>query len=526
MRNSVLTLLISLIVLLTGCSTCKVQTSYNNAISPVSLGLLKAKTGEERYEILQKAHQQANAKGVLVDYRGIGRIDITIPVGAKPIPLGSYNDFNGVVFNVTNNVQNQFLFSRVNKSMIIEVTGRDIDRGLFSGYKQLNFGTVLLAIEDKNPWVENRSGYSYGHQRKDILLIKNGRAKNKPVMPYNNEQSLPTCKYYVVDKPSMTITNLTINRMADCLAKTFFCQIVGIDNVLIDNVVINTPASELVSDMAFRLLDCTNVRFNNVCINGTYSQVKHSGYGISMNNIWNYHAKNLKADGNWGVFGNNNINVASITDSEINRFDIHCYGRDIKFKRVKFNNLYNQFSSTFGSILFEKCTFSHFTPVLYEKSYNTYVAHNVVFKNCDFILDSKHCYLIDAGKLSVQDNSRTELADKCWPNVEVKNMTVVTDGQQNTFSVFKVSKEAEFSGAVHSISKIIINGLYFQSPEDQQSISVNLVNNEVVTEHPVLINVNRLEATPNSSLNIRLNEGTSRNKVSIRRSSISSHEVK
>ena len=526
MRNSIPALLVSILVLLTGCATCKVPDSYNNAISPVLLGLLKAKTGEERYEILQKAHQQANAKDVLVDYRGIGSIDITIPIGAKPIPLGVHNDFAGVVFNVTNKAQNQYLFSRLNKSLKIEVTGRDIDRGMFFGYKQLESGTVLLAVEDKNPWVENRSGYSYGHQRKDVLLIKNGRAKNKPVMPYDNQQSSPICKYYVLDDPSFTLSNLTLNRMEDSSAKTYLCQIVGANNVHIDNISINTPPSDLVSDGAINLLDCTDVKFNNVIINGTYSRANHSGYGICMNNIWNYHAKNLKADGNWGVFGNNNINVATITDSEINRFDIHCYGRDITFKRVKFNNLYNQFSSTFGTILFEKCSFFHFTPILYERSYNTYVSHSVIINKCDFVLDSKHCYLIDAGKLSAQENSRTELADKCWPNVEVNNLTVIMDGQQNTFSVFKVFKEVGFNGVIHSISKIIINGLYFDCPEGQPSISVNLVNNEVTTENSVFINVNRLEAAPNSSLNIRLNEGSGKNKVYIRRSSISNHVVK
>ena len=72
------------------------------------------------------------------------------------------------------------------------------------------------------------------------------------------------------------------------------------------------------------------------------------------------------------MFGNNNINTALIENSEINRFDIHCYGRDISFKDVVFVNLYNQFSSTFGTIRFDRCTFRHFTPVLYEASYNSY----------------------------------------------------------------------------------------------------------------------------------------------------------
>lgn len=533
MRNSVFTLLISIIVLLTGCATCKMPVSYNNAISPISLGLLKAQTGEKRYEILQKTHQQANAKGVLVDYRGIGSIDITIPVGAKPIPLGAYNDFAGVALNVTNKAQNQYLFSWVNKAVSIDVTGRDIDRGAFSDYKQLNSGTVLLAIEDKNPWVENRKGYAYGHQRQDILLIKNGRAKNKPVMPYDNKQSSPVCKFYVVNHPSLTISNLTLNRAADCTAETFLCKIVGADNLCFNHIIINTPSSDLVNDMAFYILDCTNVQFKDVTINGTYSRKDHSGYGICMNNILNYCATRLKGSGNWGIFGNNNINKSTITNSEINRFDIHCYGRDVSFKDVKFTKLYNQFSSVFGSIVFNRCSFDDFVPVIYEPSYDVQNAHEVVFRNCTFYATPKRNFLVALNTISTERKSRPELYEKCWPKVSVENLKVIVPDEVLEMSLFYTTKLRAGNNSPDRVSDISINGMDFIYEESASPINMFLSNIEVQTYTPINLNIKRLNIIPKSvkieaedsaaeggHLYIHIREDLSPNRFSIKRSRI------
>ena len=496
MRNSILTLLLSVIVFLAGCTTSKVPVSYNNAISPVSLGLLKAKTGEERYDILLKAHQQANAKGVLVDYRGIGSIDITIPMGANPIPLGQYNDFAGTVFNITNKAQNQYLFTWVNRSESIDVVAHDIDRGGFSGYDKLRSGTILLAIEDKNPWVENRKGYAYGHQRKDILLIKNGKAKNKPVMPYDNKQSSPVCKYYVVKNPSLILSNLTLNRTLGCTDETFLCKIVGADNLCFNHITINTPSSDLVSDRAFYILDCTNVQFKDVTINGTYSRKDHSGYGICMNNIWNYSATRLKGTGNWGVFGNNNINVAAITDSEINRFDIHCYGKDVSFKNVKFTKLYNQFSSVFGSIVFDRCTFDNFIPVLYEPSYDVQNAHEIGFRNCTFYATPKRNFLVALNAISTERKGRPELYEKCWPKITVENLKVIVPDDMTEMVLFYTTKRKDGNNSPDCISDISINGMVFIYEEGASPVDMSLSNIEVQSSSPINLKIKRLNLVP------------------------------
>ena len=512
-----LSLLISFF--LNGCATVT-PVSYTGSVSLVEMGLLKAKTGEERYNILVKAHKLAVERGVVVDYRGLGSIDITIPQNAASIPLGAINDFAGVVFNVTNKAKDMYLFSYANQSETVAVTGTAIDGGVFSGVPQLRSGRKLLSIEDKNPWVANRKSYSYGHQRKDILLLENGMSKNAPVMPYNNAQSDPVCKYYSVEYPYLQLSGITLNRTSVSTAKTHLCRIIGTNDVRIRSVTINTPQSDMTSDAAINIRECANVSFENVTINGTYSRKDYAGYGISMNNVWNFHAKQLNARGNWGVFGNNNINTALIEDSEINRFDIHCYGRDVSFKETTFVNSYNQFSSTFGTIRFDKCTFKSFIPVLYEASYNAYAPHELVFNDCVFHLTKKRYYLVSAGRLSPEENTREELRDKCWPNVTINRMKVIVDEEADAFNVFNVAIDAKFDGKVSAMECITINGLDFEYGAVSKAIPINISNRNVITASPLTVSVKKLNARPGTTLNLRVNKDSEQNRVSVKRSSI------
>lgn len=504
-----------------GCASV-IPVANKSSISPVEFGLLDAKTGEERYEILLRTHNRAIQEGVMVNYHGLQSIDLTIPKNASSIPLGPTNDFADVVFNVTNKSKEVYLFSYVNKSIIIEVLGKDIDGGRFLDSPRLCAGTVLLSIEDKNPWVENRQSYSYGHQRKDILLIKNGRAENQVVMPYDNGQSDPICKYYTPEYPYLQLSGLTLNRTSESTSKTYLCNIVGVDDVIIKNVVINTPQSDLTGDAAINIVDCTNVDLNNITINGTYSLSNRFGYGISMNNIWNFHANKLSATGNWGIFGNNNINTALIENSEINRFDIHCYGRDISFKKVSFFKLYNQFSSTYGTISFDECRFNHFIPVLYETSYNAYVPHSIIFNRCDFYLDAKRNYLISAGRLDSRVNSRIELSRKSWPNVTINKMNVYREDETDHFYIFYCSGDLARNARAHSIDSVVINGMTIEEDASRSPILMELVNKKIKTDRPLRVTIDGFKASPNSRITISFEDAKGENRYSIQRSSVTS----
>ena len=329
-------LLVVFCVMLDSCSVFTVSRD-RRSVSPNDFGLSRAHTGIERYYVLYNTHKAAVEAGVNVDYSGIKRIDLEIPADAVSIPLTSENDFKGVVFNVTNTTKHHFLFSLIQKEKKISVSKADIDKGVFTGYQDLAHGKKLLMISDDNPWVENREGYSYGHVRKDILLLENGKALNQTVMPYNNPQSSASCTWCMA--MPISVMNVTFNRTTASSFKTYLCNIKGFDGVLLADIIIITPDGEKMNaDMAIQLYNCSNVKIENVRIEGTYSQVEHSGYGLKLNNIWNLYASNLYGKANRGIFGTNNINTAHFDDCDINRFDIHCYGRDIFFNNVNFTD--------------------------------------------------------------------------------------------------------------------------------------------------------------------------------------------
>ena len=79
------------------------------------------------------------------------------------------------------------------------------------------------------------------------------------------------------------------------------------------------------------------------------------------------------------MFGNNNVNKAMLQNCDINRFDIHCYGKDVSFEKCSFVDFYNQFSSVYCELYFRSCTFTSFFPILMEYSYNAYTGFDLVF---------------------------------------------------------------------------------------------------------------------------------------------------
>lgn len=226
---------------------------------------------------------------------------------------------------------------------------------------------------------------------------------------------------------------------------------------------IKTPESPLTDDRGISIYNCTNVTMDNVRIEGTYSHTDHSGYGVFLNNVWNYKSTNMYGKANWGIYGNNNVNVTRIEDSQINRFDIHCYGRDISFKNVSFFDLYNHYSSVYGTIRYDKCSFIDFVPVLNGGSYNAYVEHDIIFNDCVFNATPKKRFLIRVGNLNDASNERHELAQKCLPNVRIKNLTVnLQDGEENFYIFYgKIAERPESS--IGYITQITIDGLTINS---------------------------------------------------------------
>lgn len=469
----------------TSCSATGRMSGGKKDVSPYDFGLRTARTGIERYEVLLRIHRAAVKAGVNVDYRGIDTIRIEIPEKPSRIPLTQMNDFKGCVIVVKNTQKSCWLFERVEKGTPVTVSARMIDAGDFRAVDLLRRGRCLLVIEDEDSWVANRKGYSYGHTRKDVLLIENGVAKNKVVMPYGNKYSKPKCTYVKLSGNPFVVKNLTIIRDKGCWFVTHVANISGLDDVRIQNVRLHTPESKMNGDTGLRISECANVTLEDVYIDGTYSQKDKYGYGVNMNNIWNFKAVRMYGRANWGVFGNNNINTARIEDSQINRFDIHCYGRDISFENVEFFDLYNQYSSTYGTISHKNCTFTNFVPVLNGGSYNSFVEHEVVFYNCVMNATKDKYFLCKLSHLDEQANARHELAEKCLPNVTIKNMEVNLTGGAKEFLLFRCSSGGKNLADIGGISKISINSLTINSDGNTTVKGVTLSNVKVQTKKAV-----------------------------------------
>lgn len=412
---------------------CWVATiSANKTLNPIQFGFFEAKTSTERYYVLYKTHCKAKKTNSPVSYKGIQSIELEIPSDAKRIPLTDQTDFAGAKFYVKNNFANTYLFEMSDEIKSIEVSKTQIDSGNFTNIPLLSKGRFLLVVEDSTPWVKQRKGYIDGAIRKDLLLIKNGKALNEVVSPYSNSWTEVRTKYRLLQNNKKRIANLYFFRQPGSTKITFLATISNQDNVILSNIEVHTPSDSLVNDAVFSITNSTNVKFDHVTIDGTYSRKDHSGYGILMNNVWNTTFYKLYGHGNWGVFGANNVNFSTLIHCDINRFDIHCYGRDVYFEKCTIRNVYNQFSSVFGKVVFNRCEFRNCFPVAFGASYNAYTKFNLVVKDCVVKeVNSKNSFILMNGFSNPDINERPELKNKEWPDININGLTIFLNDHQN-----------------------------------------------------------------------------------------------
>ena len=396
-------------------------------ISPIDYGLKDAKNGVERYNILMRCHQDAIAHGYGISYRGIKVIDLDVPQSPRSIPLPYFTDFAGVELRVNNNRKTTFLFELTNQLQNIDVEVSDIDVGKYYNYTNLKNGDFILVLEDQEPWSERRNYNAYA-TRKDIILIKNGTSIYRPIQSYDTQSTKLLAQYRKVSKEKKIVKNVKFTRSQSSTYKTYLLTIENEYNIELDGIEIYTPDNDVeYADAAIHIINCVDVSLKNIHIQGTYSLENKAGYGVYLNNICNIKVKKMYARSKWGVFGTHNLQNVVLDRCDINRFDIHCYGKNVRVEKCKFVDMYNQFSSIYGTISFNKCEFENFIPMLIESSYNAYTPFDVVWKKCTFHLDKKHNYIMTLFGVPKPYNSRFELRRKCLPNITLKNCRVIID---------------------------------------------------------------------------------------------------
>lgn len=409
------------------CGLGNLALGQGDVVSPYEFGLREARTGEDRFRAIYQAHCAAIERGAEVCYRGIDTLWIDIPEDGHSIPLTKHTDFGGLVLMVRNNAKQITMFYLSGEAKPIAIDKSRLDGEDFSDFDELADGTKLLILNDKNPWVAERIGYGSPSMRRDILLLRDGHAVNRPVAAWNTPATEASCSYVEADDEEKTIAHLTMHRDKGSTFKTYCLSLSQQNNVRVEDVHVTTPKSKMLADGVFSISNCTNVTLVDVTVDGTYSKAGVStgyGYAFSMNNDYNTLFRRVKADGNWGVFGTNCLSHTTLEHCDINRFDIHCYGRDARMVGCTFRNKQTQFSSMYGTVEFDSCEFIDCIPLRIRSSYNAYTPFDVVMKHCSFSPTRRYHALVNLMLLDTNDNKRPELKEKCIPNISISDMEI------------------------------------------------------------------------------------------------------
>ena len=453
-------------------------------ISPFDFGLREATDGIGRYWALYKAHVEARNRGLEVNYADIDTLDIELPPDFQSIPIGPHTDFSGLILYVTNRERHGALFAMHNPTTDLSLPKEMVDNGDFRTIPELAAGDILLILRDQKPWTE-RIGYGYRVYRQDILWLHDGLAVNRPIAPWNTDSTDLNATYAAVDTAQKVFRGLTLHRTEFSEYRTYCLHISGQHNVLIEDVHVTTPKSKMIADAVFGISNCVRVTFRDVTVDGTYSgygRWRDWGYAFSLSNLWDTKFERVTADGNWGVFGTNNLSHTTLEDCDLNRFDIHCYGRDALLRRCTLRQRQTQFSSMYGTVTFDSCHFIDCIPVRIRSSYNAYTPFDIEMNDCTFELTPRYHSLVNVMLLDTAENTRPELSIKCWPNLTVNNLKVIAPAMVGTLNLYHpTGKLSELKKPVGYINNVTVNGIEVFRPNGKPAkLNVKLSSKEFI----------------------------------------------
>ena len=309
----------------------------------------------------------------------------------------------------------------------LEMDKMQVDSLDYRSIPELAEGWKLLVLNDKKPWTERR-GFGYMQHRSDLIVVHNGLGQNSPVMPWGTDSTQLKASYYTIDTAEKVFRNITMHRTKGCTFRTTLIAVSGQYNVLIEHAHVTTPKSKMIADGIFSISNSANITLFDIKVEGTYSgkgRPDKYGYAFSLNNLYNSRFVYINAWGNWGVFGSNNLNRTELVSCNIDRFDIHCYGRDAVLRECTLAGRQTLYTSFYGKAEFHHCYFKDYVPVRVRSSYNAYTPFDIEIHNCTFELTPKHHYMVRINLLDTADNPRPELKEKCWPNLLVDGLDVI-----------------------------------------------------------------------------------------------------
>ena len=458
-------------------------------VSPLDYGLREATTGIGRYYALYNAHTEALARGTTVNYAGIDTLELELPPAWRSIPLGRHTDFGGLVLYVTNTVKHGALFSLSTAGSTVDLDKATVDGLDFTAVPELATGTRLLRLYDQKPWTERR-GFGYMAYRSDLLVLHDGVAANTPVMPWNTDSTQLKATYYVVDTAAKSVRGLTMHRTKASTFRTYCLSVSGQYNVLVEDMHVTTPRSRMIADGVFSIGNSADIVVRDITVDGTYSgygRSRNYGYAFSLNNCYNTRYERIRAHGNWGVFGSNNMSHTELVDCDIDRFDIHCYGRDVSLHRCYLHGRQTIFGSMYGTVLFDSCRFEDYVPVRIRSSYNAYTPFDVVMHDCTFRLTMAHHALVSIMLLDTADNPRPELREKCWPNLYVDGLVVEAPWTVRRLDIYDpIDNLDDLQREIGYLSTVRLRGLRTTNTRGRdRDLPLRLFSHQVKTKHTV-----------------------------------------
>lgn len=463
------------------------------SLSPLDFGLREATTGIERYQALYNTHVEALKQGLPVSYDSIDTLELELPAEWKSIPLGRHTDFGNLVLYVTNHAHHGALFALTQSAKALEMDKMQVEGLDYRNIPELAEGWKLLVLNDQTPWTERR-GFGYMQYRKDLIVVHDGQGQNSPVMPWNTDSTRLKASYYTIDTAQKVFRNITMHRMKGCTFRTNLISVSGQYNVLIEHVRVTTPKSKMIADGIFSISNSARVTLESVEVEGTYSGKGRPdvyGYAFSCNNLYDAHFHNIVAWGNWGVFGTNNLNHTHLSNCRVDRFDIHCYGRDVLLENCTLEGRQTLLTSFYGTARFDHCYFKNYIPMRVRSSYNAYTPFDIEIHDCTFELTPRQHYIVRVNLLDTADNPRPELKEKCWPNLLVDSMTVIvpwTVGRLYAYDPMDNLKD--LNREIGYISRVELKGIRMMRPNGRPvNIPISLSTHKFKTKNELTFTI-------------------------------------
>jgi len=402
------------------------------------------------------------------------------PVGedATPIIAPRMIDGNGWTIRVRNNVEwtNPWLFyirkNNADRFMNMHITPEQIDEGRYPGLNELSPDKWLLIICDSTEWVyrtdENDNSSKY---RSDAILVENGLSNDLPIASYNNAETALSYYAFKQNGGAVGLKNLSFVRDTLSSKKIGLVTIRGYDNVQFENILVKfnnnhsynpTPhTTAITGDAVFYISECNHVKLNDVKVLGTYSTETQSGYAFSLNTVSNITFNHVQAEGEWGVMCGYNLNNILITESKLNRFDIHCYGKNAQIINTEFSNSisanhnFNRVGSFFGQLNFKNCLFNNFVPIRFDPSFHIYTGFDLILNGC--IINNHTGVIVEAVQMdTIQTLLRPSLQELCWPNVHIRNL-LFENLSRDTLNIFHLYSSRYINTPISYVKHVSVN---------------------------------------------------------------------